>query len=97
EQFSIMETDKSKMRKIALQPSSIVQYTNEISTTSFTPLQKELLDATLEHADLSIMLGASEVHEMGKMMISLNKSKKVLDIGTFTGASALAFGNRTPR
>ncbi|GMS85936.1 hypothetical protein PENTCL1PPCAC_8111, partial [Pristionchus entomophagus] len=96
EQFSIMETDKSKMRKVPLQPSSIVQYTTEISTTSFTPLQKELLDATLEHADLSIMIGASEVHEMGKMIINLNKSKKVLDIGTFTGASALAWAIELP-
>lgn len=45
---------------------------------------------------LSVMLGASEVHEMGKSMITLTRTKKVLDIGTFTGASALAWAIELP-
>ncbi|KAF8374209.1 comt-4 [Pristionchus pacificus] len=75
----------------------IIQYTTELSTASFTPLQKELLDATLSKAHLPGMLGAPEVLEMGKSMINLNQSKKVLDIGTFTGASALAWAIELPK
>ncbi|VBB33479.1 unnamed protein product [Acanthocheilonema viteae] len=37
------------------------------------------------------MLGAPEVLQMGKNMIKLIKAKRILDIGTFTGASALAW------
>ncbi|KAF8358919.1 comt-3 [Pristionchus pacificus] len=82
--------------KLELQPASIIEYTSEISTQSFTSLQKELLDATIAHARLPMMLGASEVHEMGKSMITLTRTKKVLDIGTFTGASALAWAIELP-
>ncbi|GMS95092.1 hypothetical protein PENTCL1PPCAC_17267 [Pristionchus entomophagus] len=75
----------------------LIQYTTELSTSSFTPLQKELLEATLANAKLPGMLGAPEVLEMGKSMISLNQSKKALDIGTFTGASALAWALALPK
>ncbi|GMS94878.1 hypothetical protein PENTCL1PPCAC_17053 [Pristionchus entomophagus] len=37
------------------------------------------------------MIGAPEVHEMGKAMIVTTNSRKVLDVGTFTGSSALAW------
>ncbi|GMR47145.1 hypothetical protein PMAYCL1PPCAC_17340, partial [Pristionchus mayeri] len=74
----------------------IIHYTTELSTTSFTALQKELLDATLAKAHIPAMVGAPEVLEMGKSMINLNQSKKVLDIGTFTGASALAWAIELP-
>lgn len=91
--------------------SGDVKMRTKISTQSFTSLQKELLDATIAHARLpsenhskysihffvlSVMLGASEVHEMGKSMITLTRTKKVLDIGTFTGASALAWAIELP-
>ncbi|KAF8371004.1 hypothetical protein PRIPAC_77433 [Pristionchus pacificus] len=37
------------------------------------------------------MIGAPEAHEMDKAMIFATNAKKVLDIGTFIGASALSW------
>ncbi|GMT22348.1 hypothetical protein PFISCL1PPCAC_13645, partial [Pristionchus fissidentatus] len=74
----------------------LIAYTTQLSTTSFTPLQKELLDETLSKARSFRMLGAPEVLEMGKLMIALNQTKKALDIGTFTAASALAWAIAVP-
>ncbi|GMR47249.1 hypothetical protein PMAYCL1PPCAC_17444, partial [Pristionchus mayeri] len=42
------------------------------------------------------MIGAPEAHEMGKAMIVTTNAKKVLDVGTFTGASALSWALALP-
>ncbi|GMR40191.1 hypothetical protein PMAYCL1PPCAC_10386 [Pristionchus mayeri] len=75
----------------------LIKYTAKISSSSFTPLQQKLQDRTLaETGEHGGMIGAPEVLEMGKSMIHLTRATKVLDIGTFTGASALAWALELP-
>ncbi|GMS88303.1 hypothetical protein PENTCL1PPCAC_10478, partial [Pristionchus entomophagus] len=75
----------------------LIGYTAKISTASFSKLQQELQDRTLASTgDDGGMIGAPEVLEMGKAMINLTRATKVLDIGTFTGGSALAWSMELP-
>uniref|UniRef100_A0A914YTL4 O-methyltransferase n=1 Tax=Panagrolaimus superbus TaxID=310955 RepID=A0A914YTL4_9BILA len=61
-----------------------------------TELDKKLKEETLSKAEWYIMLGAPEVLQLGKNFIQLIGAKKVLDFGTFTGASAAAFASALP-
>ena len=47
----------------------------------FSPLQNELMDATLKSANMSMMLGAPEVLQVGANFLRLIKAKKALDVG----------------
>ncbi|VDN56823.1 unnamed protein product [Dracunculus medinensis] len=58
-------------------------------------LQKKIAEKTKE-CEMRKMLGAPEVLQLGQNMIRLTKAKRVLDIGTFTGASALAWALALP-
>ncbi|ETN87190.1 O-methyltransferase [Necator americanus] len=55
------------------------------------PIQLELQETTLRDAPFGMMLGAPEILTLGENFIHLIGAKKVLDVGTFTGASALAW------
>ncbi|VDM51648.1 unnamed protein product [Angiostrongylus costaricensis] len=68
----------------------VVDYCSRLTVQQY-PLQKELQDSTLKNAPSPSMLGAPEVLTVGSNFIHLIGGKKVLDIGTFTGASALAW------
>ncbi|CAD6185310.1 unnamed protein product [Caenorhabditis auriculariae] len=65
-------------------------------TTKQHALQKELTEATLKNAPMSMMLGAPEVLTFGENFLHLIGAKRVLDIGTYTGASALAWALALP-
>lgn len=65
-------------------------------TVKADPLQKALQEKTLTDSELSMMLGAPEVLQFGQNFIQLIGAKKVLDIGTFTGASAVAWSLMLP-
>uniref|UniRef100_A0A914DDW6 Uncharacterized protein n=1 Tax=Acrobeloides nanus TaxID=290746 RepID=A0A914DDW6_9BILA len=71
------------------------QYVTKISLKE-TVLGKAIHKATLEQSQDSIMLGAPEVLQFGKNFINLIKAKRVLDVGTFTGASAAAWAEALP-
>ncbi|CAI4228239.1 unnamed protein product [Auanema sp. JU1783] len=68
----------------------IVKYCSE-HTCKLHPLQIELQNYTLQNVEMSQMLGAPEVLTIGQNFIQLIGAKKCLDIGTYTGASALAW------
>ncbi|KAJ1373425.1 hypothetical protein KIN20_035818 [Parelaphostrongylus tenuis] len=68
----------------------VVDYCSRLTVRQH-PLQKELQDYTLKNVPSAFMLGAPEVLTVGSNFIHLISGKKVLDIGTFTGASALAW------
>jgi len=72
-----------------------VQYTIT-NSLRFHPLQQKLMDDTLAKAKLALMLGAPEVLQLGSNVIKMIHAKRVLDIGTFTGASALAWSLALP-
>ncbi|KAJ1354574.1 hypothetical protein KIN20_011556 [Parelaphostrongylus tenuis] len=55
------------------------------------PLQRELRDYTIRYAPGAFMMASPEVLTIGSIFIHMIRGKKVLDIGTFTGASALAW------
>ncbi|KAF8383716.1 hypothetical protein PRIPAC_72858 [Pristionchus pacificus] len=77
--------------------NKLIGYMSKISTASFSSLQQQLQECTLATTgEDSGMIGAPEVLEMGKAMIHLTRATKVLDIGTFTGASALAWAIELP-
>ncbi|CAJ0948934.1 unnamed protein product, partial [Mesorhabditis belari] len=65
-------------------------------TIKLHPLQQELQDATLAHHKMYVMLGAPEVLTIGQNFLKLIQGKNCLDIGTFTGASALAWALAIP-
>ncbi|EGT43794.1 hypothetical protein CAEBREN_02069 [Caenorhabditis brenneri] len=73
----------------------VVAYCSE-HTTVQTPLQVELQKETLANAPHSMMLGAPEVLTFGQNFIKAFGGKRALDVGTFTGASALAWALAVP-
>ncbi|KHJ97991.1 O-methyltransferase [Oesophagostomum dentatum] len=68
----------------------IVDYCTKL-TIKQHPLQTELQELTLKTAPMAGMLGAPEILTLGENFIHLLDGKKILDIGTYTGASALAW------
>ncbi|PAV57922.1 hypothetical protein WR25_23826 [Diploscapter pachys] len=68
----------------------VINYTTKLSV-NLHPLQKELMDKTLAEAEMTMMLGAPEVLTFGQHLIQLTGAKKIIDVGTYTGASALAW------
>ncbi|VDO87694.1 unnamed protein product [Heligmosomoides polygyrus] len=72
----------------------VVSYCSKL-TVVVHPLQKELQEKTLKDAPAAGMLGAPEVLTIGANFIHLIGGKRALDIGTFTGASALAWALAT--
>ncbi|CAL4074475.1 unnamed protein product [Meganyctiphanes norvegica] len=66
----------------------IVQYVTERSIR-MTDVQKKLKEETLKHPR-SRMMGAPEVVQLNTNIMHAIGAKKVLDVGVFTGVSALA-------
>ncbi|VDM10014.1 unnamed protein product [Wuchereria bancrofti] len=73
----------------------VIQYCTNISVKQDL-IEEELREKTMQSHKDYIMVGAPEVLQMGKNMIKLIKAKRVLDIGTFTGSSALAWALALP-
>ncbi|KAH7712684.1 O-methyltransferase family protein [Aphelenchoides avenae] len=73
----------------------IIRYCTQLSVKQ-TDVEKELQKKTLDEAARSVMMGAPEVLQLGKNFIRLIAAKKVLDIGTFTGFSAVAWATALP-
>jgi predicted O-methyltransferase YrrM len=61
-----------------------------------TDIEKAIQEKTIKERKDSIMLGAPEVLQYGKHLIQLIKGKRCLDIGTYTGASAVAWALAIP-
>jgi len=59
------------------------------------PAQQKLLDLTLQHPRYR-MLGAPEVIQLCQNLIRSIGGKRVLDVGTFTGFSALGWALAIP-
>uniref|UniRef100_A0A8R1E1Y6 Caffeoyl-CoA O-methyltransferase n=1 Tax=Caenorhabditis japonica TaxID=281687 RepID=A0A8R1E1Y6_CAEJA len=72
----------------------VVAYTSSL-TTKQPPLQIDQ-NETLSNAPLAMMHGAPEVFTFGDNFIRAFGGKRILDIGTFTGASALAWALAVP-
>ena len=60
-----------------------------LSNSHLHPAMKALQEATMK-VPRSMMLGAPECLLMNQTLIKTKNAKKVIDIGMFTGASALA-------
>ncbi|KAK0404787.1 hypothetical protein QR680_017625 [Steinernema hermaphroditum] len=73
----------------------LIAYCSKI-TVKAESIENELTATTLANAKGAGMLGAPEILQMGKNFIKLIGAKKALDIGTFTGASALAWALALP-
>ncbi|CAL2044346.1 unnamed protein product [Caenorhabditis brenneri] len=73
----------------------VVGYCSE-HTVVQSPLQAELQKETLGNAPMSMMLGTPEVLTFGQNFIRSFGGKRVLDVGTYTGASALAWALAVP-
>uniref|UniRef100_A0A0K0EYK4 O-methyltransferase n=1 Tax=Strongyloides venezuelensis TaxID=75913 RepID=A0A0K0EYK4_STRVS len=75
--------------------STIIKYCTSI-TVKQSQLEKDIMKNTIENHRMARMLGAPEVLQMGKNFIRLIKGSKCLDVGTFTGASAVAWAIAVP-
>uniref|UniRef100_A0A915CQW8 O-methyltransferase n=1 Tax=Ditylenchus dipsaci TaxID=166011 RepID=A0A915CQW8_9BILA len=71
--------------------TAVSQYCAQM-TVKQTPVEKELYESTLENHVNS----RPEVLQFGQNFIHLIKAKRCLDIGTFTGSSALAWAVALP-
>ncbi|CEF70552.1 O-methyltransferase, family 3-containing protein [Strongyloides ratti] len=91
--------NKSRNENVAKSYSSranpIAKYCTDI-TVKQSQLEKEIMQNTLDNHQQSMMLGAPEVLQVGKNFIRLINAKRCLDIGTFTGASAVAWASAIP-
>ncbi|CAI5452852.1 unnamed protein product [Caenorhabditis angaria] len=85
----------SSIKSCLSNPDPHVNYSAKFTTIQ-DPLQKELQRATLGKAKEFGTLGAPEVLTFGENFIRAFKGKKVLDIGTYTGISALAWALALP-
>lgn len=85
--------------KMHQQPQTPPETPPASPTTAFKldGIQAELQEQTLKHADQSCLLGTPEVLALGSYLIKQIKGERVLDIGTYTGASALAWAIATPK
>ena len=69
--------------------NKVLHYTLS-STTPAHAVQQELLKETLATYKEARMIGAPECLALNAGIIRAKNAKKILDIGVFTGASALA-------
>jgi len=90
-----MSSDPSVLSKSFHAADAKIQYCVEHSLR-LDPVQDELMAKTLAEAPDGGMIGAPEVLQFGANFIRLIKAKRVLDVGTFTGASAFAWALAVP-
>uniref|UniRef100_F1LDN3 Catechol O-methyltransferase domain-containing protein 1 n=1 Tax=Ascaris suum TaxID=6253 RepID=F1LDN3_ASCSU len=86
------------MSNISKSPRSndpIVKYCTSVSVKQ-DPILQKLSENTVKNAPMGGMIGAPEVLQFGQNLIRLTHAKRALDIGTFTGASALAWALAVP-
>ncbi|OZC05104.1 O-methyltransferase [Onchocerca flexuosa] len=70
--------------------NSIHEYCVNISI-KMDPIQRVIIKRTLENLQSGMMIAAPEVLQLGQNLIQLIQAKKAIDIGTFTGSSAVAW------
>ena len=70
-------------------PSEIEAYA-EAHTTAESPLMAQLAEETRNSLQYSVMLSGAVQAQLLKMLVHLTSAQTVLEIGTFTGYSALA-------
>ncbi|KAI1714321.1 o-methyltransferase domain-containing protein [Ditylenchus destructor] len=75
--------------------NEVINYCAKLTVKQSDP-EKELQEATLNGSPMAGALGAPEVLQFGKNLIGLIGGKRCLDIGTFTGGSALAWATAVP-
>ncbi|VIO97556.1 O-methyltransferase, putative [Brugia malayi] len=75
--------------------NSIYGYCVNISV-KMDPIQKIIFERTLNLPDGG-MIGAPEVLQLGQNLIHLIQAKKAIDIGTYTGSSAVAWALAMPK
>ncbi|CAJ0933911.1 unnamed protein product, partial [Mesorhabditis belari] len=73
----------------------VIDYCTKL-TVKLDPLQQKLQDATIANHKMFVMLGAPEILTIGQHFLKLIHGKNCLDVGTFTGASALAWALAVP-
>ncbi|VDK68540.1 unnamed protein product [Onchocerca ochengi] len=75
--------------------NSIHEYCANISV-KMDPIQRVIIKRTLENLQSGMMIAAPEVLQLGQNLIHLIQAKKAIDIGTFTGSSAVAWALAMP-
>lgn len=73
----------------------VVQYCRKFSLNQ-DHLLEELMRVTIEQAERPSFMADAEVLQLGQNLIRLIRGKRALDIGTFTGASAVAWALALP-
>ncbi|VDD93966.1 unnamed protein product [Enterobius vermicularis] len=89
-EFGLAGLDKSFFKN-----DPVSKYCTELSIKQ-DPLLKKVSDDTIRNLPFGLMIGAPEVYQLGQNLLRLIRAKKALDIGTFTGASAVAWSLALP-
>lgn len=76
-------------------PEEIERYAEEHSS-SLHPILEELIEFTYKNTDLPQMLTGRVEGNFLKMLVEISGAKRVLEIGTFTGFSALIMAQGLP-
>uniref|UniRef100_A0A914ZFF4 Uncharacterized protein n=1 Tax=Parascaris univalens TaxID=6257 RepID=A0A914ZFF4_PARUN len=85
----------TNVSKSPLSNDPIIKYCISVSVKQ-DPILQKLSENTVKNAPMGRMIGAPEVLQFGQNLIRLTHAKRALDIGTFTGASALAWALALP-
>lgn len=88
--------NRTKAKPEGVVPGGIVNYIDKHSTPPSANLSR-LMDLTLKQPNIDAdMLSGPQVCLLLKFLIRISKSERVLEVGTFTGATALAMAEELP-
>lgn len=65
-------------------------------TTEDSPIVQELIQASVEDLEFTDMLSGRQVGRLLAILIKISRAKRVLEVGTFTGYSALTMAEALP-
>lgn len=92
--FNIMKKDKNTPF-VQITPQNIESYAREMTTPESSTMQELVRssDRELKYID---MLSGNLVAQLLKMLINISGAKRILELGTFTGYSAIAMAEVLP-
>lgn len=94
-EISIKKVKESKTPRAFLAPD-IADYCEAHCSAESAELRALATFTAEKRADYQVNLSGRSVGQLLKLLVGLGQAKRVLDIGTFTGYSALAMAEATP-
>ncbi|GJL84028.1 MAG: O-methyltransferase [marine bacterium B5-7] len=93
QEFGSITTTDWTAGQMAFDPSPVLKNYLLDHTSGFTPVIRRLYDKTVALGDPSVMMLGHEQVAFFQLLVKLMGARRVLDLGTFTGISTLAFAS----